>query len=544
MRQKLESEVQLNLEKEARQVIENSNIRYNRLLMQSPFAFAILLGEDSKISLANDSIKEIWGKGKDIEGKLLLDVLPEIKESGIPDILQKVLKTGKPFEGYEYLVSIERHGKRENVYFNFVYQPYYEVDNKITGVVIIANEVTSQIHTKAELIVAKNNADEKTKIAESAVKAKQQFLANMSHEIRTPMNAILGFTNVLLKTKLDNAQKEYINAIKTSGDALVILINDILDLAKIDAGKMSFEKVRFDLAVTLDTMVQLFELKINEKNLEFVKEYDSEIPRFLFGDPLRLRQIILNLIGNAVKFTSQGKIVFGVKKLKESAQKVTLEFTITDTGIGIEQSKLNQIFNNFEQASKETTNSFGGTGLGLAIVKQLVELQNGQIIIKSELGVGSTFGFVLDFEIPCQKNVSEISSVEEFNDLTPKKIDLKKKILVVEDMPLNQFLIKIILMDFDFEVAMANNGQQAIDKLEKETFDLVLMDLQMPILNGFEATEHIRQTMKLRLPIIALTADVTSVDVEKCKNLGMNDYISKPIDEKLLLSKINAYLAD
>jgi signal transduction histidine kinase len=512
--------------------------------MQSPFAFAILLGEDSKISLANDSIKEIWGKGKDIEGKLLLDVLPEIKESGIPDILQKVLKTGKPFEGYEYLVSIERHGKRENVYFNFVYQPYYEVDNKITGVVIIANEVTSQIHTKAELIVAKNNADEKTKIAESAVKAKQQFLANMSHEIRTPMNAILGFTNVLLKTKLDNAQKEYINAIKTSGDALVILINDILDLAKIDAGKMSFEKVRFDLAVTLDTMVQLFELKINEKNLEFVKEYDSEIPRFLFGDPLRLRQIILNLIGNAVKFTSQGKIVFGVKKLKESAQKVTLEFTITDTGIGIEQSKLNQIFNNFEQASKETTNSFGGTGLGLAIVKQLVELQNGQIIIKSELGVGSTFGFVLDFEIPCQKNVSEISSVEEFNDLTPKKIDLKKKILVVEDMPLNQFLIKIILMDFDFEVEMANNGQQAIDKLEKETFDLVLMDLQMPILNGFEATEHIRQTMKLRLPIIALTADVTSVDVEKCKNLGMNDYISKPIDEKLLLSKINAYLAD
>ena len=544
MRQKLESEVQLNLEKEARQVIENSNIRYNRLLMQSPFAFAILLGEDSKISLANDSIKEIWGKGKDIEGKLLLDVLPEIKESGIPDILQKVLKTGKPFEGYEYLVSIERHGKRENVYFNFVYQPYYEVDNKITGVVIIANEVTSQIHTKAELIVAKNNADEKTKIAESAVKAKQQFLANMSHEIRTPMNAILGFTNVLLKTKLDNAQKEYINAIKTSGDALVILINDILDLAKIDAGKMSFEKVRFDLAVTLDTMVQLFELKINEKNLEFVKEYDSEIPRFLFGDPLRLRQIILNLIGNAVKFTSQGKIVFGVKKLKESAQKVTLEFTITDTGIGIEQSKLNQIFNNFEQASKETTNSFGGTGLGLAIVKQLVELQNGQIIIKSELGVGSTFGFVLDFEIPCQKNVSEISSVEEFNDLTPKKIDLKKKILVVEDMPLNQFLIKIILMDFDFEVAMANNGQQAIDKLEKETFDLILMDLQMPILNGFEATEHIRQTMKLRLPIIALTADVTSVDVEKCKTLGMNDYISKPIDEKLLLSKINACLAD
>jgi CheY-like chemotaxis protein len=245
-----------------------------------------------------------------------------------------------------------------------------------------------------------------------------------------------------------------------------------------------------------------------------------------------------------VKFTSQGKIVFGVKKLRETQQKVTLEFSIMDTGIGIEQCKLNQIFNNFEQATKETTSSFGGTGLGLAIVKQLVELQSGQIVVKSELGVGSTFGFTLDFDIPSQDIECELVKIEESNKETTKSTELKKRILVVEDMPLNQLLIKIILIDFDFEVEMASNGREAIEKLKKETFDLVLMDLQMPIMNGFEATECIRQEMKSKIPIIALTADVTSVDIEKCKTLGMNDYISKPINEKLLLSKINTFLAE
>jgi CheY-like chemotaxis protein len=323
----------------------------------------------------------------------------------------------------------------------------------------------------------------------------------------------------------------------------VILINDILDLAKIDAGKMSFEQIPFDLSVSIDTMVQLFELKIKEKNLEFIKDYDLDIPHFLVGDPLRLRQIILNLVSNAVKFTHYGQIIFKVKLLEKTSEKVTIEFTISDTGIGIVKNKLNKIFNNFEQANKETTSSFGGTGLGLAIVKQLVELQNGQIIVKSEIGEGSTFGFVLDFEIPTQNSAVKTLMIEEPTKSKLLDTTEKKKILVVEDMPLNQLLIKIILMDFDFEVEMANNGKLAIEKLETETYDIILMDLQMPIMNGFEATEYIRQEMKSNIPIIALTADVTSVDVEKCKTLGMNDYISKPIDEKLLLSKINECLA-
>ncbi|CAH0997939.1 Sensor histidine kinase RcsC [Emticicia aquatica] len=543
VKQKKVLEIQLEAEKKALKVIEDSNKRYNMLLMQSPFAFAIMQGKDMVVTLANDSLKEMWGKGQEIEGKPLLQILPEIKNTPFPHIIDNVYSTGVPFQGYESQTSLLRNGKIEDVYFNFVYQPYHESDATISGVVIIADEVTPQVATKRELIEAKNNADLKTQIAEDAVKAKQQFLSNMSHEIRTPMNAIIGFTNIVLKTELDVTQKEYINAIKVSGDALVILINDILDLAKVDAGKMTFEQSPFNLSVSIDTMIQLFEAKINEKNLEFNKEYDERIPQILLGDQMRLRQIILNLVSNAVKFTTEGKITMSIRMLSKNTKKVSIEFKLTDTGIGIRKNKLEHIFNNFEQAHKETSSSYGGTGLGLAIVKQLVELQGGIIIVSSELGKGSTFGFVLDFETT-QPN----TQIEEKSNLTntiSAKDELQNiKVLVAEDMALNQLLIKIILADLDFVVDIAENGKIAVDMLVANSlanqvpYDIILMDLQMPEMNGFEATTYIRQELKSNIPIIALTADVTTVDVDKCLAVGMNDYISKPIDEKLLYSKM------
>jgi len=423
---------------------------------------------------------------------------------------------------------------------------YKDDRGNVLGVVIVARDITDQkrIATElseaivfAELAVAiaeeaKLKAESAALIAESAVKAKQQFLSNMSHEIRTPMNAIIGFTKVLIKTETTSKQKEYLQAIKLSGDSLIVLINDILDLAKVDAGKMIFEQIPFKMAMSISAMLHLFEPKIREKNLELIKEYNNNIPRVLVGDPVRLHQIIINLVSNAVKFTNKGKITVSVRLLKEDDNKVTIEFAIKDTGIGIPQNKMDKIFDNFQQASSGTSRLYGGTGLGLAIVKQLVDAQDGSIRVESSINEGSTFTFVMDF----LKTKSNADIEDTLLELDSEIKDIR--VLVVEDIALNQLLMKTLLNDFGFVCEIAANGKIAIKKLEAGTFDIILMDLQMPEMNGFEATEYIRHTMNSDIPIIALTADVTTVDLDKCKAVGMNDYIAKPVDDKLLYSKI------
>ena len=302
-----------------------------------------------------------------------------------------------------------RDGKLTQVLFNG--SVYKDEGGKVIGVVVVARDITDHNRIEAELtqakvraeLAAKNAGEAKNKaevamnIAEDAVKSKQQFLSNMSHEIRTPMNAIIGFTKVLLKTELTSKQKEYLAAIKLSGDALTVLINDILDLAKVDAGKMTFEQTPFKMALSISAMLHLFETKIQERNLELEKKYDNKIPKVLIGDAVRLHQIILNLISNAVKFTNKGKITVSVRLKEEDEEKVTIEFAVTDTGIGIAEDKIAHIFENFQQATSETSRLYGGTGLGLAIAKQLVKMQHGTITVKSKLGVGSTFSFTLPF---------------------------------------------------------------------------------------------------------------------------------------------------
>ncbi len=394
------------------------------------------------------------------------------------------------------------------------------------------SNITERIRFENELIEAKSKAESATKIAEDAVKAKQQFLSNMSHEIRTPMNSIIGFTKVMLKTSLTIKQKEYLTAIKISGDTLIVLINDILDLAKVDAGKMTFEQTPFKMALSISAMLHLFETKIQEKNLELVKIYDNNIPEVLIGDPVRLHQIILNLVSNAIKFTAEGKITVSVKLLQEDEEKATIEFAVADTGIGIQESRIGNIFENFQQATNGTARLYGGTGLGLAIVKQLVESQGGSISVQSKIEVGSTFSFQLSFLKTTGVTELETGIIELDTEI--KHI----KVLVVEDIALNQLLMKTLLDDFGFEYDIVADGQMAIEALQAKLYDIVLMDLQMPIMNGFEATEYIRNSMNSTIPIIALTADVTTVDLTKCIAVGMNDYIAKPIDEKLLYSKI------
>jgi PAS domain S-box-containing protein len=475
------------------------------------------------------------------------------------DFFDYFTEPNKAREGYQevfakgfvsdYPLTIRDH-KLTDVLFNG--SVYKDEQGNVLGVVVVARDITDQKRIEKELTEAKVFAELATsiaeeaqskseitrKIAEDAVKAKQQFLSNMSHEIRTPMNAIIGFTKVVLKTDLTAKQREYLSAIKVSGDALIVLINDILDLAKVDAGKMSFEKIPFKLASSISAMLHLFETKIQEKNLKLFTEYDKNIPAVLLGDPVRLHQIILNLVSNAVKFTTRGKITVNVCMLHEDDEKVKIEFSITDTGIGIPEHKIGNVFDNFQQATSGTSRLYGGTGLGLAIVKQLVEQQGGSTHVKSNIEEGSTFSFILNFQ-KTKANAELVVDIMELDN------DIKNiKVLVVEDMALNQLLMKTLLDDFGFECEITSNGKLALEKLASTTldnrmsYDIILMDLQMPEMNGFEATEYIRNKMHSNIPIIALTADVTTVDLAKCKAVGMNDYIAKPLDERLLYSKI------
>lgn len=507
---------------------------YARSLIEASLDPLVTISTEGKITDMNEALANTTGMTREeLTGTDFFDYFTEPQKAR--EVYLEVFAKGSVADSPLTLRHMD--GKLTDVLFNG--SVYKDDRGNILGVVIVARDVTDQNRITAELIEAKIFAElatgiaEEAKIkAENAAKAKQQFLSNMSHEIRTPMNAIIGFTKVVLKTDLTSKQKEYLQAIKMSGDALIVLINDILDLAKVNAGKMTFEQIPFKLTLSVSAMHHLFETKIQEKNLKLIIEYDKNIPEVLVGDPVRLHQIIINLVSNAIKFTTKGKITVKVSLLSEDEEKATVEFAISDTGIGIPENKIADIFENFQQATSSTSRLYGGTGLGLAIVKQLVEPQGGTINVVSTIEKGSTFSFTLTFIKTNDKALLE--SVNEEIDPEIKNI----KVLVVEDIALNQLLMKTLLDDFGFDRDIAENGKIAIEKLQKKSFDIILMDLQMPVMNGFEATEYIRNKMNSKIPIIALTADVTTVDLAKCKAVGMNDYIAKPIDERLLYSKI------
>jgi signal transduction histidine kinase/ActR/RegA family two-component response regulator len=398
---------------------------------------------------------------------------------------------------------------------------------------------TLKAHQNAVMNILDDYQDAKEK-AEQSQKAKEQFLASMSHEIRTPLNGIIGFTKILLRNKVSDEQKPQLEAIKASSDILLVLINDILDLSKIEAGKMNIETTELKLSELINTVLGTFELRLQEKELKISKYYDDQIPKILVGDPVRISQILLNLLSNAVKFTSNGGVIsITVNLLSQYDEYSNIELVIADTGIGIPEDKLDTIFEPFVQSSKDTARKYGGTGLGLSIVKRLVNLMGGTIAVKSEITKGSAFSIFLPLRnttaIEIDNEIETKGSTEELKRLG------KLKILLAEDIPINQYLAQTILHDFGFESDTAENGKIAIELLEKNEYDIILMDLMMPEMNGFETTEYIRTKMqppKSRIPIIALTADVTKADVDKCSEVGMNGYVSKPINETDLLDKI------
>jgi PAS domain S-box-containing protein len=544
-----------NKEKEKRKIENKALEDYSNSLKQaSQYSLSLIeasrdplvtINTEGKITDMNEATVRVTG----IERKILIgsdffDYFTDQQKAR--EVYQEVFEKGSVADSP--LTLQNKDGKLTDVLFNG--SVYKDDVGNVLGVVIVARDIAEQKRIENELIEAKISAEKATAIAEDAqtkaenatliareaVKSKQQFLSNMSHEIRTPMNAIIGFTKVILKTGLTAKQKEYLTAIKISGDALIVLINDILDLAKVDSGKMIFEQIPFKLNLSISLMLHLFETKIHEKNLKLVLEFDKNIPEVLAGDPVRLNQIILNLVSNAIKFTSIGQITVSINLLNEDENNVFIQFSVKDTGIGISSEKIEGLFENFQQATSSTSRIFGGTGLGLAIVKQLVEPQGGTLNVESSVDVGSTFSFILPFKKTDETLLLESEILEVDNEL--KDI----KVLVVEDLELNQLLIRTLLDDFGFECEIAANGKLAIERLETKDFDIILMDLQMPEMNGFEATEYIRNKLKLTIPIIALTADVTTIDAEKCIEAGMNDYISKPIDEGKLFRKMIALI--
>lgn len=506
--------------------------QYSRNLIEASVDPLVTLNPEGKITDMNRAFTHLMGKNRiDLTYTDFKTYFcePEKAETLFKEVFDKKTVTNFPL--------VLENSKTTDLLFNgsvFLDQQY-----NIVGAVLVGRDISELKRVQNELIEAKLLAEtiaketEKAKQkAEEATKAKQQFLSNMSHEIRTPMNAIIGFTKVMLRTEISSKQREYLSAIKMSGDALVVLINDILDLAKVEAGKMNFERQPFKLASCISAILQLFENKIQEKKLELIAYYDEEIPEVLLGDPTRLHQIMSNLISNAVKFTEKGSIQVSVKLLEQDQSNALVVFTVSDTGIGIAENKKEKIFENFQQATVETARMYGGTGLGLAIVKQLVEAQGGQIEVNSIPGVGSTFSFVLSFPKTSKKVREETEMPIAISETD------KAKVLVAEDMKMNQLLMKTLIEEFGFSCTVVENGRCAVEKLATEPFDIVLMDLQMPEMGGFEATEHIRNEMNSDIPIIALTADVTTTDLEKCKMVGMDDYISKPIDDRLLFNSI------
>lgn len=379
---------------------------------------------------------------------------------------------------------------------------------------------------------------------EKAANIKEQFLANMSHEIRTPINSVIGFTNLLQKTEMDQKQAGFVNIIKSAGENLLTIVNDILDISKIEAGMLHFDKSPFSINEVCYQAETLLYQKANEKNLIITTDIDSSVPDIVVGDKERLAQVLMNLTSNAIKFTEKGGVTISVKTTAKTDRSVTVLFSVKDTGIGISSEKLGSIFQRFEQAEADTTRKYGGTGLGLSIVKNLVEMQGGTVGVQSKEGNGSEFLVTLTYEVREDVIVDYITS---YNKNTVPVVNnnnnqlMGVKILAAEDNKMNQMLLKMLFEQWKMTIDIADNGALAVEKLRNEEYAMVLMDIQMPVMDGFTATKTIRKELSSTIPIIAMTANVLPGEKDKCFEMGMTGYISKPINESELYSLLQMY---
>jgi signal transduction histidine kinase/CheY-like chemotaxis protein len=405
--------------------------------------------------------------------------------------------------------------------------------NQLVGFQSTVRNISERKKVEEDLLTAKEKAEE-------ATLAKSQFLSMMSHEIRTPMNAIIGITNIMLDEKPREDQLESLKLLKFSGENLLTIINDILDFSKIESGKIELENISFNIKELFRHHINLLETRAHDKGIEILLDIDENIPELLKGDPVRIGQIINNLVSNAIKFTEKGYVKISISFAgKTNDNKSELLISIKDTGIGIPEEKLESVFESFTQASSDTTRKFGGTGLGLSITKKLLHLMASEIKVESKYGQGSTFSFELALETS-----TDIPDEKEKSFSTPSHFSLAK-ILLVEDNRVNQIVASNFLKKWGIELTIANNGREAVNLIVTKEFDLVLMDLQMPEMDGYEATRTIRQMNDdyfENIPIIALTASAMMEIKEKTAQVGMTDYVSKPFQPEELQNKIGKYL--
>ena len=516
--------------KKAQDAIEQSELK-NRLIMNAALDAIITMDNEGHITFWNPQAEKIFGwRSQEVMGKEFSEIiLPTQSRQAYKGRIKHSLKagTGNILDKQAELTAINKCGHELLIEMSMI--PVEQGDTSF--ICSFIRNITAQKELELELINAKE-------VAEASTRAKEMFLANMSHEIRTPMNAIMGMANQLGKTMLDKDQKFYLNTINSAADNLLIIINDILDLSKIEAGKLTIENIGFEPKAVIERVMQVMIHKAEEKGLSLTNEFcDVKLSPVLIGDPYRINQILLNLISNSLKFTEKGTVDISCRVIDDKLMSQTVCITVRDTGIGMDKSFVKNLFQKFTQEDESVTRRFGGTGLGMSICKQLIELLNGTIQVESEKGIGTTVTLTLPFSKGIQAHLQKKDAGKlPLNTLSGKKI------LVTDDNEMNRLVATTILKHYGAVIKEAQNGIEAIDRINGELFDLVLMDIQMPVMDGLEATKLIRENISKELPIIALTALALKDDESRFLDAGMNDYLSKPFKEDQLINVISRWI--
>ncbi len=505
-------------QKQMKEKLAKSEKRY-RGLIESQQDLIVRVNTNNQFTYVNDSYCKTFGETR--ENLIGSSFTPLVHKDDIDNTLESMEELESP----PYRTYFEHRAMTVDGWRWIAWEGYAIRENgKTIEIQGVGRDITELKEAKRE--------------AEAANRAKSEFLANMSHEIRTPLNAVIGFSELLEKMTDDSQQLDYLDSIKTAGNTLLTLINDILDLSKIEAGKLDINYEQFDLVVLLEEIEQIFRQKINEKGLELRVDIPSQ-SLLIELDETRLRQILLNLIGNAVKFTKEGHIKLDINYEVKENQKLDLELIVEDTGIGIAKGEQTDVFNVFKQQDGQSTREYGGTGLGLAITKRLTEMMDGELTLDSEAGVGSIFTLefsAIDYQQQSSPNKQVKSESIDSIEFEPADI------LVVDDVEANRKLLEVILTNYSLEVSVAKTGKEAVELAGQKEFDLILMDLKMPEMDGYQAVKKIRQVKQQAIPIIALTAAVTEAERNKVSSSEFSGFMSKPIDKLALIRGLTDYL--